>query len=72
MAINYVFLQHAFFEGILFFFFFFLATTIYFLPITFLGFLNKIEEFRMVARISGILVGLMFLFYSFYRIAKII
>jgi sulfite exporter TauE/SafE len=72
MAINYVFLQHAFFEGILFFFLFFLATTIYFLPITFLGFLNKIKEFRMVARISGILVGLMFLFYSFYRIAKII
>jgi len=72
MAINYAFLLHKFFEGILFFLLFFLATTTYFLPIAFLGFLNKIKEFRMVAKISGILVGLMFLFYSFYRIIKII
>jgi len=72
IAINYVFLLHKFFEGILFFFLFFLGTTVYFLPLTFLGFLNKIKEFRILARISGVLVGFMFLFYSFYRIIKII
>ena len=72
MALNYVFLLHAFLEGILFFFLFFLATTIYFLPLTFLGFLNKIKEFRIIGRVSGVLVGLMFLIYSFYRIFQII
>jgi sulfite exporter TauE/SafE len=72
MALNYVFLLHAFLEGILFFFLFFLGTTIYFLPLAFLGFLNKIKEFRVVARISGILVGLLFLVYSFYKIFQII
>jgi len=72
MALNYVFLLHAFLAGILFFFLFFLGTTIYFLPLAFLGFLNKIKEFRVVARISGILVGLLFLVYSFYKIFQII
>jgi sulfite exporter TauE/SafE len=72
MALNYAFLLHAFLEGIFFFFLFFLATTVYFFPLTFLGFLNKIEEFRIFARASGVLVGLMFLVYSFYKIYQLI
>jgi len=72
MAINYAFLLHALLEGILSFFLFFLATTIYFLPLTLLSFLNKINEFRIVARVSGILVGIMFLVYSFYKIFQIV
>jgi sulfite exporter TauE/SafE len=70
MALNYVFVLHTFLKGIIFFFFFFLATTIYFLPLTFLGFLNKIKEFRLVARISGILIGIIFLIYSLYKVIQ--
>jgi len=72
MAINYVFLLHAFGQGILFFFLFFLGTTVYFLPLTFLGFLGKMKEFRIMAQASGILVGAMFLLYSFYKIFQVI
>lgn len=72
MSITYIFTLHSWLKGIIFFVVFFLATTIYFIPSIFLGFLNRMKEFRMIARISAILVGVLFLAYSGYYIIRIV
>jgi sulfite exporter TauE/SafE len=48
----------------LYFFLFFLASSVYFLPLLAAGFLGKMKEFRLAARLSGLLVGVIFLIYS--------
>ncbi len=64
MAVAYVVTFHSWFKGVIFFLMFFLATTIYFLPLFFLGFLSRMKEFRLIARVSALIVGLMFFIYS--------
>ena len=68
MSLTYVLTLHSWFLGVIYFSMFFLGTTVYFLPLTFLGFLNKMKEFRMMARVSGVLVGFMFLIYGAYNL----
>lgn len=70
MALMYIFTLHNFLAGLFFFSFFFLGTSIYFLPLTFLGFLNKIKEFQLAGRISALIVGITFFIYNFYTILK--
>lgn len=70
MSLAYVFTLHSVVKGIIYFLFFFLGTTLYFLPITFLGLLGKMKEFRLIARISGLVVGLAFLIYGIYYISR--
>ena len=70
MSLAYVFTLHSAFKGIIYFLMFFLGTTIYFLPVTFLGFLGKMKEFRVVARIAGLIVGFTFLVYGIYYIIR--
>ena len=70
MSLAYVFTLHSAFKGIIYFLMFFLGTTLYFLPVTFLGYLGKMKEFRFVARTAGIIVGLAFLVYGIYYIIK--
>lgn len=65
-----VFLHKGLFFGVTYFFFFFLGTSLYFLPLFFLGFLSKLREFQFVGRISSFLVGILFFFYSLYSIFK--
>jgi sulfite exporter TauE/SafE len=68
--VAYVFTLHSLFKGIIYFLVFFAATTVYFLPLFFLGFLGKLNEFRAVARVSAVLVGLLFLVYGLYAIIR--
>ncbi len=70
MSLAYVFRLHSVFGGIIYFLMFFLGTTIYFFPLIFLGLLGKMKEFRVMARIAGILVGFSFLVYGIYYIIK--
>lgn len=70
MSLAYVFTLHSVVKGIVYFLVFFLGTTLYFLPITFLGFLGKVNEFRLAARISGLIIGLVFLVYGIYYIIR--
>jgi len=70
MSLAYVFTLHSIFRGIVYFLMFFLGTTLYFLPITFFGFLGTMKEFRLIARIAGIIVGLAFLIYGIYYIIR--
>ena len=70
MSVAYVFTLHSMVKGIVYFLVFFAATTLYFLPLFFLGFLSKMNEFRVVARISAILVGILFTAYGIYAISS--
>ena len=72
LSVAYVFTLHSLFKGIVYFLVFFAATTVYFLPLFFLGFLGKLNEFRAVARVSAVLVGLLFTAYGFYAIRRVI
>lgn len=70
MSLAYVFALHSAPKGIIYFFMFFLGTTVYFLPLIFIGLLGKMREFRLVARLSGLVVGFAFLIYSLYYIIR--
>lgn len=68
IAITYVFSQHNPFYGMLYFALFFLASSLYFLPVVFLGLASKAREFRILARTSGFIVSGIFLIYGFYSL----
>jgi sulfite exporter TauE/SafE len=70
LSITYVFTLHSALKGAVYFLVFFAATTLYFLPLFFLGLLGKMKEFRAVARVSALLVGLLFLVYGVYAFAR--
>jgi sulfite exporter TauE/SafE len=70
ISVAYVFTLHSMVKGIVYFLVFFAATTVYFLPLFFLGFLGKLNEFRAVARVSAVLVGLLFMAYGVYAISR--
>ena len=68
LSIPYVFSLHSTFLGVLYFLIFFVASSIYFLPMIFVGMLAKIKEFQMVARISGFICASIFIIYGGYSI----
>jgi hypothetical protein len=47
--------------GVLLFIAFFLGTSLYMLPLTFVGLLSRYEQIREVARLTAIIVGVVFL-----------
>lgn len=70
MSIAYVFTLHSALKGIVYFLVFFAATTVYFIPMVFVGWLGKMVEFRLAARVSAVLVGVLFTAYAIYAIAS--
>lgn len=70
MSLAYVFTLHSVVKGIIYFVMFFLGTSLYFLPLVFLGLLGKMKEFRLIARISALIVGIIFLIYGIYYISR--
>lgn len=70
MSLAYVFTLHSAIKGIIYFLMFFLGTSLYFLPLFFLGFLNKMKEFRFVARLAALIVGISFFVYGIYYIIR--
>ncbi|MFH0952942.1 MAG: sulfite exporter TauE/SafE family protein [Verrucomicrobiota bacterium] len=70
LSVAYVFTLHSMVKGVAYFLVFFAATTLYFLPMFFLGFLGRMNEFRAVARVSALMVGVLFLAYGVYAIAR--
>lgn len=70
MSLTYVFTLHSALKGMIYFLMFFVGTSLYFLPMFFLGYLNKMKEFRLVARVSAFTVGIFFLLYGIYYISK--
>jgi len=70
MSLAYVFTLHSAIKGIIYFIMFFMGTSLYILPLFFLGFLGKMREFRLIARISALIVGIVFLVYGIYYISR--
>src|SRR6056297_380746 len=68
MSLTYVFTLGNVLKGILYFVLFFISTSVYFLPIIFLGWLGKFKEFRLVGKIAGFMAGIGFLIYGLYNI----
>lgn len=68
LSVVYVFKQHSALYGMLYFALFFFASSVYFLPVLFVGLASKAKEFRAVARLSGFLVAGIFFIYGIYSI----
>ncbi len=68
LSLIYVFSRKSALYGMLYFALFFLTSSLYFLPILFLGFASRAKEFRTVARVSGFIVSGIFLVYGFYSL----
>lgn len=64
LSLAYVFTLHSMFKGIVYFLVFFVATSLYFLPLFFVGLLGRMREFRWAARASALVVGVLFLLYG--------
>jgi len=61
LALTYNFQLGGILNGIAFFIMFFLGTTVYLIPITFLGYFSNIKWIRQAGRIAAIAVGIIFL-----------
>lgn len=61
-SLSYVFNLRSALSGILYFLMFFLGTSLYIVPAGLLGFLTRESILQKIARLSGILVGIYFLF----------
>ncbi|MBF0532160.1 MAG: sulfite exporter TauE/SafE family protein [Candidatus Omnitrophica bacterium] len=70
MSLTYVFSLHNSWQGVLYFLFFFVASSVYFLPIVFLGLLAKMKEIQWVGRVSGLISGGLFFIYGSYSLAR--
>ncbi|MBF0511690.1 MAG: sulfite exporter TauE/SafE family protein [Candidatus Omnitrophica bacterium] len=72
MSLTYVFSLHSMLGGTLYFLIFYLASSLYFLPVFFIELLAKIKEFRIMARLSGILCACLFIIYGIYSIGHLL
>jgi sulfite exporter TauE/SafE len=70
LSLAYVFTLHSAAKGILYFLVFFAATSVYFLPLGFLGPLGRIAEVRGVARLSALAVGVLFAIYGVFALTR--
>ena len=70
LSIPYILSLHSTFLGIAYFLIFFLSSSIYFLPMIFVGMLSRIKEFQITARISGFICAGIFITYGVYSIIK--
>jgi len=68
LSVVYVFTLHSALKGLLYFVMFFGGTTVYFLPLGVLGGLARWPELRRAARVSAVLVGLIFGGYGLYSL----
>jgi sulfite exporter TauE/SafE len=71
MALSAVLTLQSVAGGIIFFIIFFFGTSIYFLPMLFLGPLAKWNKLRIVSRAVGLTTGCFFLYFSVVRIIKL-
>ena len=68
LSITYVFSRQSALYGMAYFALFFLASSVYFLPLMFVGLASRAQEFRTMARISGFLVAVIFFVYGIYSL----
>ena len=67
MSVAYVLTLHSLLKGIAYFLVFFCATSVYMVPLLFVGWLGRMQEFRRAARASALVVGILFLVYGIMK-----
>ena len=67
LSVAYVFTLHDGLRGIAYFLVFFAATTVYLVPLLFVGCLGRWPEFRRAARLSALAVGVLFFVYGILK-----
>ena len=67
LSVAYVLTLHSLVKGIIYFLVFFCATTVYLVPLMFVGWLGRMPEFRWAARVSAVVVGILFLVYGIVK-----
>ena len=67
MSVAYVFTLHSLAKGLVYFLVFFCATTVYLIPLPFVGLLGRMKEFRWAARVSALAVGILYLVYGMMK-----
>jgi sulfite exporter TauE/SafE len=68
MSAAYVLTLHSMLKGTAYFLIFFCATSIYMVPLLCVGWLGRMPEFRLAARISALAVGVLFLAYGMLKL----
>lgn len=68
LSLAYVATLQSVLNSILYFVVFFVGTSVYALPLVFVGLLGRMPEFRRAAQISAVAVGLLFAAYGFYSL----
>ena len=67
MSVAYVFTLHSLAKGVVYFLVIFCATTVYLIPLPFVGLLGRMKEFRWAARASALAVGILYLVYGMMK-----
>jgi sulfite exporter TauE/SafE len=70
LSVTYVFSRQSAFYGMAYFALFFIASSVYFLPLVFVGLASRAREFRRLARVSGFLVAGIFFTYGIYSLIR--
>ncbi len=70
LSITYVFSRQSPLYGMLYFAIFFLSSSVYFLPLVFIGLASQAKAFRSMARTSGFLVAGIFFIYGIYSLIR--
>ncbi len=70
LSVIYVFSQKSALYGMVYFALFFLASSVYFLPMIFIGMLASTRDFRKIARWSGFLTAFLFFSYGIYSLLR--
>lgn len=68
LSLAYVFSLHNVMQSLLYFLVFYAVSSMYFLPMIFVGLLGKVAEFRKVARLAGIASSIVFMVYGVYSL----
>ncbi len=70
LSLSYVVSLRDVLQSLLYFTIFFLVSSLYFLPMVFVGMLAKIKEIQRVARLSGMITAVLFIVYAAYALAQ--
>ncbi len=70
LSLTYVVSLNDILQSVLYFVIFFFASSVWFLPMIFVGMLAKIKELQKAAQVSGIMAACVFIIYGGYSIMK--
>ena len=68
LSLAYVVSLQSVLNSLLYFVVFFIGTSVYALPLMFVGLLGRLPEFRRAAQVSAVVVGLLFAAYGLYSL----